>query len=512
MRHTTLFGSLLLATLLTACGGSDDTPPPPNNGGPIQPPPEPPPEPQPPTPPTAKCDVWHPTIPAGQTYAAVQTLDRLDVSGTARFSHFIASGVGIPTDKGYGQLYLPPNDTRSPVRQLRAQLIEFGDCPRIFISNDYSYQNFLSADHTIRKFAPNALQMPHAENPIPGIQDFYILDVFDYGASGKTRVEFHIDPSKYPGNQIFDENKLQICTIHFGYGIFPLYCPKTSIRREGGEIIASATISGGRPHFNDLVLASTQPRGFESVKPKAPPKIFELSSEYLNTSQPAGYPEVCGPRYEATPDHVQDRPGNVWGISNQFNQHGVGVFSEFTFYGKKAPDDDIDAELQFVSYLDAQEKRTESAKIMMSAWTDCTHGRITNLQRNIHANETITSFARNKNFGGEMQYQNLHVLEGFAYSGFDPHIGKRVQFTIDSLRYPEAIQKAPKDIFRICKLSYQSTGTNLTCAKTQVRALSDYWTFYAEFDDPHIGQWIEHDEEYLLTATTPRGRDTLVTP
>ncbi|RRD38270.1 hypothetical protein EII18_12900 [Comamonadaceae bacterium OH3737_COT-264] len=483
MRSPIFFTSLLLTAILAACGGSDDT---------LQPPPPPPP---PPIPPIEKCNVHHPVVPAGQTHAVSQTLDRLNASATGRFSEFFASGVGIPTDKGYGQLHLTPLDASSPVTRIDARLTELDGCSEISI---YTLEHSLRSNETLRSFDGRPF------SPATPVVEHYILDGFEYRTSAPAQVAFHIDPAKYPHVDALNTDSLHICSFYYTVDTNLLSCFDTQVRRDGPAVVVEATLprSSLYPY---AVLTFTKPRGVDTMVPSDPPPLFGSVINNPPVTAPAGHPEVCGPSYPAITH-------GDYAVSEKyaFNDKGIGRAYELALAGKNIPVD-RNYDSMFLDFWD-EPASGQSMSLSLAALTDCTHGRITNLQRNIHANETITSFARNKNFGGEMQYQNLHVLEGFAYSGFDPHIGKRVQFTIDSLRYPEAIQQAPKDVFRICKLSYQTTGTNLTCAKTQVRALSDYWTVYAEFDDPHIGQWIEHDEEYLLTATTPRGRDTLVTP
>ena len=293
MRHTSLLGSLLFATLLTACGGSDDTPTPPpptpdNGGGTVQPPPPPPPEPPPPpTPPAAKCDVWHPTIPSGQTYAAVQTLDRLDVSGTSRFSEFLASGVDIPTDKGYGQLHLTPLDANNPVTRIEAQLTELDGCSEISIS---TLEHNLRSNETLQSFDG------HPFSPATPVVEHYILDGFEYSTSAPARIAFHIDPVKYPHVDALNTDSLHICSFYYTVDTNLLSCFDTQVRRDGPLVIAEATLPRSRL-FPYAVLTSTKPRGVDTVVPNVPPPLFGSVINNPPVTAPAGHPEVCGPSY-----------------------------------------------------------------------------------------------------------------------------------------------------------------------------------------------------------------------
>ncbi|RRD37935.1 hypothetical protein EII18_12955, partial [Comamonadaceae bacterium OH3737_COT-264] len=400
MRHH-LFSLALITGLLTACGGSDDTSAPSTSDSAI-------------APIIAKCGPLFPTVASGQTYAVAQVSDRLDASGTGRIARFYALGTNIPTNRDYGQIYLTPRGgTQNPVTQIRVHATEFSDCNEAYIGS--ALRSDLSANETIESLSPNAYAYIPAD---PNILKHYILDAIHYSSSSEKNVEFHIDASRYASDQALDENALKICSIASISEM--VRCPDVTTHRNGQTIIASATIPS--EHFAHLVLASTQPRGFETLAASNPDPVFERSYAYLPVDRPSGYPQVCGENYASIAANFQGYPAILRGESHQFNTEGAGVFSDFTFFGTQGPDEYSYHASVVTSYLDAQIKLYEKAEISMAAWADCAHGRMTNLQRNIHANETIASFARNKNFGGEMQYQNLHVLEGFAYSGFDPHI------------------------------------------------------------------------------------------
>lgn len=231
MVYQNFFWGVLVALTLAACGGgsSDDA--------------------------AQQCSPRHPAIPAGQSYAVTQELDRLNQNGTGRYSEFLAAGSGIPSNAG--QLHLTPMDAQSPITQMRAALMEMGECPELSIQ---TLSRSLRRDETMQTFAPSV-------NPAdPRMLGRYILDGFDYWATGENRVAFHVDTARYPNEEILLPGALNICAMAYNVGTYVTYCPEVSVRREGHLVIAEATLQPASL-THTVVLVSTLPRGVDTVVP-----------------------------------------------------------------------------------------------------------------------------------------------------------------------------------------------------------------------------------------------------
>lgn len=486
---------LCIAAFLSACGGSDsDTALPP-----------PPPPPQPPPPVDSGCDpARYPALPAGQTYAVEQIVNQPAPGKIGRTSKFVAAGFGIPANQGYGDIHLTPLDARHPGEKMRLQMTHRSGCSHVVMNN---LQATLHDDETVASFFRNFMSSDRE------IAQRYVLEGFSYYSQDNNepkKVEFHIDPAKYPTATVFDESTLRICRVFFNTFVTSAQCYDTQVRRAGDWVIAQAEVSGD----GDLALTSTQPRGITTYA--TTPPVAGIEPPYrkpeANPAVPKApnHPQSCGPHYPAIP------PGQTFAATQVQNQPlaagGVGAFSQFALAGTDIPVDKGYGSLR-ISPVDAYSKVVQFMRLDMAALTDCAWGRLSNVQRTLHAQDTVASFARHKQFTSGQEFLPLYVIEAFAYQGYDPHITKRVTIQVDSHKYPDGV--AYSDRLKLCRLRYRAETTEVQCspARASGHGSLKFMNINAEFTDANAyGTWALHDEEYVLVSTHSRGRDTLAQP